>query len=236
MDYPRLSRRLLLGGAAAIPAGAALPAALPGIAAAIPPHGTATRKPKDISAELLDQWAKAPGTHPLIPDISHAGYRGGERPRRPRVVARVTDFGARPDLATDSAVAFNAAVRYAGEHGGGTIVVPPGTYRLDSPLWMHWSNVVLKGSGRDRTILHFTKPLEESYRPNLQPSLQSRWSWTGGQIWVIAPERKAKSEAENFAASEGWLLGDTLAEIGSASRGHACCWCPTRVASRRATS
>ncbi|WP_185442100.1 hypothetical protein [Kribbella qitaiheensis] len=37
---------------------------------------------------------------------------------------------------------------------------------------------LLKGSGRDRTILHFTTPLEQSYRPNLQPSLQSCWSAT----------------------------------------------------------
>ncbi|NEA35353.1 glycosyl hydrolase family 28-related protein [Streptomyces sp. SID13031] len=214
-DRPQLTRRLLLGSAAAIPAAAAFPAA----ASAVPSGGTSDRGAKDISAELLDQWAEAGGTHPLIPDISHAGYRGGESPRRPRVVARVTDFGALPGLATDSAAAFNAAVRYAGERGGGTVAVPRGTYRLDSPIWIHWSNVVLKGSGSDDTILHFTKPLDESYRPNLQPSLQSRWSWTGGQIWVIAPERKAKSEAEDFAASEGWLLGDTLASVGSASRG-----------------
>jgi hypothetical protein len=190
---------------------------------ALPATGAAASaraaKSTDLSEELLNEWAEAPGTHPLIPDISHAGYRGGERPRRPRVVARVTDFGARPGSTTDAAPAFNAAVQYAGTQGGGTVLVPRGTYRLDSPIWIHWSNVVLKGSGPADTILHFTKPLEESYRPNLQPSLQSRWSWTGGQIWVIAPERKAKSEAEDFAASEGWLLGDTLAEVGSASRG-----------------
>lgn len=146
-DHPKLTRRLLLGGAAALPVSAALPATATGV----PSGGTAARK--DISAELLDQWAEAPGTHPLIPDISHAGYRGGERPRRPRVVARVTDFGARPGI--DAAAAFNAAVRYAGERGGGTVVVPRGTFRLDSPLWMHWSNVVLKGSGSEDTVLHF---------------------------------------------------------------------------------
>ncbi|GAA1537553.1 glycosyl hydrolase family 28-related protein [Kribbella lupini] len=202
-----LSRRLLLGSAAAVPAAGLLST------------GPAYAGPRDTSSELLAEWSEAPGTHPLIPDISHAGYRGGERPRAPRTIARVTDFGARPGSTADAAPAFNAAVQYAGTHGGGTIVVPPGVYRLDSPIWIHWSNVVLKGSGRDRTILHFTRPLEESYRPNLQPSLQSRWSWTGGQIWVIAPERKAKSEAEDFAASEGWLLGDTLAEVSAASRG-----------------
>ncbi|WP_242002175.1 glycoside hydrolase family 55 protein [Kribbella steppae] len=151
--------------------------------------------------------------------MSYAGYRGGSRPRRPGVVARVTDFGARPGSSDDSAAAFNRAVEYAGTRGGGTVVVPPGVYRLDSPVWIHWSGVVLKGSGRERTILHFTRPIEESYRPNLQSTGNSRWSWTGGQIWVIAPERKARSEAEDFASTEGWLLGETLADVGSASRG-----------------
>ncbi|TDD50906.1 hypothetical protein E1263_30585 [Kribbella antibiotica] len=204
----RFSRRMLLGTAVAAPAAGLITA---------PTTASASRRPADLSSQLIDEWAAAPGTHPLIPDISHAGYRGGDRPRRPRVVANVTDFGARPG--TDAAAAFTAALRYAGERGGGTVVVPAGTYRLDSPLWIHWSNVVLKGAGRNRTILHFTKPLEESYRPNLQPSLQSRWSWTGGQIWVMPAERKAKSEAEDYAASEGWLLGDTLATVGAASRG-----------------
>ncbi|GAA1720405.1 hypothetical protein GCM10009745_81890 [Kribbella yunnanensis] len=226
----RLSRRLLLGSAVAAPAAAlvtpasaAAPAAAPvtpmsaGTSGAASGGASRGRPPRDLSTQLLEEWAAAPGAHPLIPDVSYAGYRGGERPRRPRVVANVKDFGAQPGV--DSAAAFTAAVRYAGERGGGTVVVPAGIYRLDSPLWIHWSNVVLRGAGRDRTILHFTKPLEDSYRPNLQPSLQSRWSWTGGQIWVMSAERKAKSEAEGYATSEGWLLGDTLAEVSAASRG-----------------
>jgi hypothetical protein len=195
-----LTRRALLGTAAAVPA-----------TTFVSPPATAGSPPRD---PLLDLAA-----HPLIPDISYAGYRGGERPQRPQVVARVTDFGAHPGSSDDCAAAFNRAVEYAGTRGGGTVVVPPGVYRLDSPVWMHWSGVVLKGSGRERTILHFTRPIEQGYRPNLQSTGNSRWSWTGGQIWVIAPERKARSEAEDFASTEGWLLGETLAEVGAASRG-----------------
>ncbi|MFG1818421.1 glycosyl hydrolase family 28-related protein [Kribbella sp. NPDC049174] len=208
----RLTRRLLLGSAAAIPATTFLNRSAN---AGSPPAAG----PPDLSTRLLSEWAEAPGAHPLIPDLSHAGYRGGSRPRRPRVVANVTDFGARPGSPDDCAGAFNRAVEYAGTRGGGTVVVPPGVYRLDSPVWIHWSGVVLTGSGRERTILHFTRPIEQSYRPNLQSTGNSRWSWTGGQIWVIAPERKARSEAEDFASTEGWLLGETLAEVGSASRG-----------------
>ncbi len=115
------------------------------------------------------------------------------------------------------------------------VLVPRGTYRLDSPVFMHWSNVVLRGAGRDATVLHFTRPLDDSYRPTRQASGNSRWSWTGGQIWFIAPERRARSEAEDFAGSEGWLLGDTLATVAPAPVASAPCWSPTPASSAPVT-
>lgn len=168
---------------------------------------------------LFAQWAEAPGTHPLVANIARAGYRLGSRTPRYRTVAKVTDFGARADGVTDCTPAFNAALKHAGERGGGTVTVPPGTYLMNAPVFVHWSNVVLRGAGKDRTILHFTRPLDDSYRQNRQSTGNSRWSWTGGQIWFITQERKARSEAEDFAGTEGWLLGDTLANVAAASRG-----------------
>ncbi|MEU8148114.1 glycosyl hydrolase family 28-related protein [Nonomuraea sp. NPDC048901] len=203
-----LSRRALIGGVAAVPA-------LP-----LSPAKAETRAPQgDTSAALLEEWAAAEGGHPLVPDIARAGYRLGARPPRPRVVAKVTDFGARADGTTDCAAAFNAAVRAAGERGGGAVLVPGGTYLLSSPVFMHWSNVVLRGAGRDSTILRFTRTLDDGYRPARQSNGNSRWSWSGGQVWFIAAERRARSESEDYAGTEGWLLGDTLAEVGAASRG-----------------
>lgn len=213
MSEPRISRRHLIGGAAGTTAALALPVA-PATARSGSPAG-----PRDGSTVLLDQWAAAPGSHPVVPDISHAGYRQGQRPPNPRVVARVTDFGARPDGSTDSAPAFNAAVRAAGERGGGTVLVPAGTYLLASPVFIQWSGVVLRGAGRQRTVLHFSRTLDDGYRPARQSNGNSRWSWTGGQVWFISPERKARSEAEDFAGTEGWLLGDVLTTVGTASRG-----------------
>ncbi|MCA2223347.1 glycoside hydrolase family 55 protein [Nonomuraea aurantiaca] len=203
-----LSRRALLGGVAAVPA-------LPLSAA----KAETRARQGDTSAALLEEWAAAEGGHPLVPDIARAGYRLGARPPRPRVVAKVTDFGARADGTTDCAAAFNAAVRAAGERGGGAVLVPGGTYLLSSPVFMHWSNVVLRGAGRESTILRFTRTLDDGYRPARQSNGNSRWSWTGGQVWFIAAERRARSESEDYAGTEGWLLGDTLAEVGAASRG-----------------
>jgi len=214
LDQPKVSRRSLIGGAAAAAA-----ATTTGGFATTAPAVAQPGRPADTSSALLDQWAQADGAHPLVPDIARAGYRLGARPRRPRVVARVTDFGARADGTTDCAPAFNAALRAVGERGGGTVQVPRGTYLLSAPVFMHWSNVVLRGAGRDASVLHFHRSLEDGYRLARQSNGNSRWSWTGGQIWFIAPERRARSEAEDFAGTEGWLLGDTLAEVGAASRG-----------------
>lgn len=210
MDLVKVSRRGLIGGAAAT----ALTAA-----SGLGPASGAGGRPGDASSALLEQWAAAEGCHPLVPNVADAGYRLGVRPPEPRVVARVTDFGARADGATDCAPAFNAALRAVGERGGGAVLVPRGTYVLASPVFMHWSNVVLRGAGSDVTVLHFSRPLEEGYRPSRQANGNSRWSWTGGQIWFVGPERRARSETEDFAGTEGWLLGDTLAEVGAASRG-----------------
>jgi Pectate lyase superfamily protein len=216
-NHGQMSRRALIGGAAAA---AVTTVTVPAIAA---PAGANARqtagRPRDASEALLDQWAQAPGAHPLVPDVSRAGYRLGSRLPRHRVEARVTDFGARADGTTDCAPAFTAALRAVGERGGGAVFVPRGTYRLSSPVFIHWSNVVLRGAGRESTVLHFTRPLDDGYLVSRQSNGNSRWSWTGGQIWFTAAERRALSEAENYAGTEGWLLGDTLAQVGAASRG-----------------
>jgi Pectate lyase superfamily protein len=202
---PRINRRQALGWGGALLGGAALLGGPGAAGAARRSHG---------GDEVFDL------PHPLLPDVSAAGYRGGERPPRPRVVARVTDFGARGDGATDDAEAFNRAVRAVGERGGGALYVPAGTYTLSTPLWMHWSGVVLRGAGAQRTVLHFPRPLEEDYRPSRQSNGNSRWSWTGGQVFFISAELRARSEAENWdQRSEGWLMGDELAVVASATRG-----------------
>jgi hypothetical protein len=211
-DQPRVSRRLFIGGAAAAATAAAVP--LVSGAPAMAHHG----RPRDGSEALLRQWAEGNGAHPLVPDISRAGHWLGETPPWYRVAARVTDFGARPD-GRDCAPAFNAAIRAVGERGGGAVYVPWGTYTLLSPVFMHWSDVVLRGAGRDATVLHFARPLDDGYRKARQSNGNSRWSWTGGQIWFMSAERRAQSEAEDFAGTEAWLLGDVLAEVGAASRG-----------------
>lgn len=65
----------------------------------------------------------------------------------------------------DSAPAINRALVAAGERGGGTVLLPPGTYRIDDYLRIGHSGVVLRGAGSGRTTLLATRNLTELIGP-----------------------------------------------------------------------
>lgn len=181
MGNAHLTRRALLGEATAVALGAATAAA----------QVTAAAQAATEAAEVPPLWrefTRTPFTHPRIPYVGRAGYGGGAPrfPRRP-VVADVRDFGAVPDGTTDSAPAINRAIAAAGRAGGGTVTIPPGTFRIDDVIRVGHSNVVLRGAGSSRTTLHATKNLTEligAYGSRYGGD-KSSWSWAGG-LWTQA--------------------------------------------------
>ncbi|MGW2558444.1 glycosyl hydrolase family 28-related protein [Streptomyces sp. NPDC001514] len=201
----QLTRRGLLGGAIAVAAvavsGGTATAAAPRTAAAPLTQETAT---------LWREFAMSPYTHPQIPFVGRAGQRGGsaDLPRRP-VVANVLHFGAKPDGSADAAPAINRAVAAAGERGGGTVIVPPGTYRIDDVIRIGHSNVVLRGAGSGRTKLVATKNLTEliGQYGSRYGGDKSSWSWAGGLIW-LCPQARYESLTAAIKAKawpfEGW--------------------------------
>lgn len=124
--------------------------------------GTAHAAPATEVPPLWREFTRTSFTHPQIPYVGRAGYRAGAPrfPRRP-VVADIRDFGAAPDGTTDSAPAINRAIGAAGRAGGGTVTIPPGTFRIDDVIRVGHSNVVLRGAGSSRTKLLATKNLTE---------------------------------------------------------------------------
>ncbi|WP_234357773.1 glycoside hydrolase family 55 protein, partial [Streptomyces puniciscabiei] len=124
MSGTHLTRRTLLAGATAAALGATA--------------GTARAAEASPPGQVPDIWrefTRAPLTHPQIPYVGRAGYRGGaSRFPRPRHFADVTDYGAVPDGTTDCAPAINLAVAAAGRAGGGTVTVSPGTFRIDAVI------------------------------------------------------------------------------------------------------
>ncbi|WP_316749804.1 glycosyl hydrolase family 28-related protein [Streptomyces herbicida] len=193
MGKAHLTRRALLGGATAVALGAATGAAA---GAEVP--------------SLWREFTRTPFTHPQIPYIGRAGCHGGAArfPRRP-VVAEVTDFGAVPDGTTDCAPAINRAIAAAGRAGGGTVTIPPGTFRIDGLIRVADSNVVLRGAGSDRTKLYATKNLTEliGVYGSRYGGDKSSWSWAGGLIW-LAPQTRWDSLVAAIGARawpfEGW--------------------------------
>ncbi|WP_327355201.1 glycosyl hydrolase family 28-related protein [Streptomyces sp. NBC_01304] len=227
-----LSRRGLLTGAMAVAAAAAtsggLAKAAPGSTApsSAAPGSTA---PRPETAELWREFSRTPYTHPQIPYVGRAGHKGGARfPRRP-VVANVLKYGATRDGSQDSAPAINEAIAAAGRAGGGTVLVPAGTYRIDGLIHLAYSNVVLRGAGSTRTTLRATKNLTELIGPygSRYGGDKSSWSWAGGLIW-LCPKGRWDSLTRAIEAKawpfEGWTGNkrdewDTLTGVEAGRRG-----------------
>ncbi|MFE7705844.1 glycosyl hydrolase family 28-related protein [Streptomyces sp. NPDC057486] len=224
-----ISRRGLLGSAAAVAAAAATGAIGAGTARAAAQNARSGHAPGDASP-LWREFTAAPFTHAQIPFIGRAGYRGGsELPRRRHVVADVLDHGAVPDGSADAAPAINRAIAAAGERGGGTVLIPAGTYRIDDLIRIGHSNVVVRGAGSGRTKLYATRNLTEliGFYGSRYGGDKSGWSWAGGLIWLCPKERWAsltdaiRAKAWPF---EGWTGNrrdewQTLTTVAPARRG-----------------
>ena len=163
---------------------------------------------------LLATWRSSPSAHPIIGDWRRAGYRRGA-PRRSHAgpTVEASRLGIRPDDRSDASGRLQNALDDLGASGGGVLQLDAGRYLFDRPLFVHDSNVVLRGAGKTATTLFFPRPLAESLAPG------TFWSWTGGQIFFTARERLAASMASGWDHDEGWLAGATLATVAVATRG-----------------
>ncbi|MFE7399115.1 hypothetical protein ACFU9V_21315, partial [Streptomyces sp. NPDC057557] len=126
-----IGRRGLLGSAVAVAAAAATGLIDSGTASATSrpaATGTATATGRASAAggpratPLWRELAAAPFTHPQVPFIGRAGYRGGcDLPRRTGrgVVARLQRDGAKPDNTAPPPPPLKPALAPARERGGG---------------------------------------------------------------------------------------------------------------------
>lgn len=168
--------------------------------------------------QLWREYTASPNTHPLIPNVSYAGYRSGETsiPDPDGPIFDVRDFGAQPGARSGSDEAVAAAVAAAEEAGGGVVLFPEGTFFLSSVIWLHCSHTVIRGSGMGRTTLYFTAPLQDAYRR----SRMGEWSWAGGLVWFIPRQLRRELEASDWkwGSNEGWTGTDELASVSQAAR------------------
>lgn len=176
------------------------------------------------SAQLWEAYQRDPDRHPNIPNCSYAGYAAGEAALpEPRVVADVKAHGARGDGRTDDTAAFTAALAAAANAGGGAVLAPAGTYRIEGLVHMKYDGVVLRGEGPGRTILDFPLPLSKVVGPRVS-SGKSAWSWCGGLVWIgpgdtFSADGKLIADAgAGQAPWEFWRPGPRLARATSAAK------------------
>lgn len=227
-----VGRRTLLGSAVAVAAAGVMTTGAPATAVtrAAMPAAPGSSRTSPRTSTLWREFAASPYTHPQIPYIGRAGQRAGAaRLPRHRVVADVRAYGAKGDGSTDDAPAINRALAAAGERGGGTVTIPPGTYRIDDVIRIAHSGVTLRGAGSDRTKLYATKNLTELIGPygSRYGGDKSSWSWAGGLIWLCPQGRWDSLTAaikERAWPFEGWTGNkrdewSTLTGVGRARRG-----------------
>lgn len=131
--------------------------------------------------------AKENGTEPILPDFSYSGYHYFNKPV-PDVahpVFDVTTYGAIPNDDVSDQPAIVSAIAAAEENGRGVVFFPPGEFLVNTdadkndegynePIYIHSSNIVLRGSGSRRggtviRMVNYMVPLPD--RPGAVPRM-----------------------------------------------------------------
>jgi hypothetical protein len=139
-----------------------------------------------------------------LPDFSFAGYHFGEDPLpRVKVVADVRSFGAKGDGKTDCTQAFIKAIEATDK---GAIIIPAGRYIVSDIIRIEKPNIVLRGEGPGKTVIHVTTELED-VRPNMGATTGGRptsnYSWSGGFIWAKGSYAQKPLSAITSEANRG---------------------------------
>ena len=163
----------------------------------------------DLWGQSGERWTPAS----RLPDVSYAGYQRGEQEiPSPAVAASVRDFGAVGDGVADDTKAFQEAIRAT---ASGAVFVPAGRYRITDFVTIDKPNVVLRGEGRDRTVLWFPKTLTD-VKPNWGETTTgvrtSNYSWSGGYLVLQGnfQQQTLASVMATAARGDTWLAVSTV--------------------------
>ena len=143
-----------------------------------------------------------------LPDFSRAGYLdGADLPSdlSSLKLVSVAEFGAKPDDQQDDTAAFLKALQ---TEGGVVIFIPEGTYLLSDRLPITSSKTILRGESKDKTILLFTKGLEEVDPKPTQNSggtPTTSYSWSGGFIDFRGSNKHPRLPSLSHTAKRGSL-------------------------------
>jgi hypothetical protein len=149
------------------------------------------------SGELFDPRGR-------LMDWSYAGYHYGEAPlpSSPATI-NVADQGATADDGIDDTTAFQSAIAAAA--GGGVVSVPAGRFIVSDKLTLT-QGVVLRGGGRDATVIDIPVSLTDLYgNPGLEGDGTSSYSF--GRAFIEARGNMSTVELAQVVANAS--RGDT---------------------------
>lgn len=124
-----------------------------------------------------------------LPDFSHAGYRGGDPIPEIAPLIEAATLGIKADGVTDDAPALQHALDSTKV---GTILLPPGRILLGDVVTLRHSNLVLRGSGRDKTTLVIPRSLLQLDMLRKKDVNKNVYSFTGGFILFRGSDRGVK--------------------------------------------
>lgn len=145
-----------------------------------------------------------------LPDYSYAGYHSGEVDIPAVAVAtNVSDFGAIPNDDRDDSAAIQAAIDAT---TNGAVLVPPGSYRLESPITIRKSGVVIRGSGDGPGGTIFYVPENATERAGGNHDMRFSWGSAGFIVLFQGNSPTGSTNIESNAAR-----GDRTIRLSDAS-------------------
>ena len=156
----------------------------------------------------------------FLHDFSFAGYARGERPIPQSVSGPVLDPTAAPYLAdptgvADSTMAIQAALDDARAAGGGTVQLPPGTFRLtftgggNQALHLSGDGVVLRGRGPEETRLFLDETLVRGkYALLMRPTHFSDFYSESGPVELLAQDLPNRSTQVPVSNPTDYSVGE----------------------------
>jgi hypothetical protein len=164
-----------------------------------------------------DWWpgfsVKKPGyLDPLfLQDYSYAGYHNGEKPL-PRQQSAITRVSAATDGSQDASAAVQAAIDGVLAQGGGVVFLPAGVYRLDKPLRILGSNLVLRGAGSGLTKLWFKDGggISENNKSNVLVGSSQAVSEKADSRWKLTAAAGIFDQHVDVADTAGLAVGDSI--------------------------
>lgn len=116
------------------------------------------------------------------------------------------DFGAVPGVTADQAPAIQAAINAAKARGGGEVILGPGVYRIQSPLIIDDSSIILRGHGGSA-----------AHDGGTADTLYTRLDWYGGSepmVRVFSPKGSTLAKRNRMGVKDLFLDCRGIATTG----------------------